>query len=207
MQVILIIAYPVVLHLGVIWEQPLLMLLAMSFLSLGLTYRGILRLDLASLSVVALVNAIFFFLFWFGLVGYIVLLPPLIVPVLLFFTFGRTLLPDSIPLVTDIGERARGPLTDRMRLYTRHVTQAWTLIFLLLFLESLALTIWTPLETWSWFTNLFNHLMVGSAFLGEFILRKIRFPDHDHPGFLDYIRIVVHHSSAPEGHESKDSQS
>lgn len=204
MQAILIVAYPIVLHFGVILEQPVLMLLAMSFLSLGLSYKGVLRLDPLTWGIVTLINAIFFSLFWFDLVNYIVLLPPLVVPVLLFFTFGRTLLPDSIPLVTDIGERARGPLDEAMRTYTRHVTQAWTLIFLLLFLEALALTLWTRLETWSWFTNLFNHLIVGSAFLGEFILRKRRFPDHDHPGFLDYLKIVINHQ--PEPHSTEESQ-
>lgn len=193
MQIILIIAYPVVLHLGVVLEQPMLMLLAMSFLSLGLSYRGVLRLDPVTLGVIFLINSVFFCLFWFDLVSYIVLLPPLIVPILLSFTFGRTLLPDSIPLVTDIGDRARGPLSDEMRTYTRHITEAWTLIFALLFLEALMLTIWTSLETWSWFTNLINHLFVGGMFLGEFILRKKLFPTHDHPGFLDYLRIVMGH--------------
>lgn len=200
MQIILILSYPLVLHLGVIREQPMLMLLAMSFLSLGLSYKGILKLDPTTLGFVIIVNSVFFFLFWFNLVSYIVLLPPLIVPVLLFFTFGRTLLADSVPLVTGIGERARGPLSDEMRSYTRQVTQFWTLVFFLLFIEALMLTFLATLEIWSWFTNLINHLLVAGLFFGEFIFRKKRFPSHDHPGFFDYLRIVIRHRS--EGNQS-----
>lgn len=190
-QAILIILYPLVLHAGVIMENVHLMLLSMIFLSTGLFYKQLVLKDRLTFLIYITFNLSLFSIYFFGYVSHIVLLPPLLVPILLFLVFGRTLLANEVPLVTAIGEWARGPLSEGMKKYTRKVTQIWSLVFLLLFLEAIVLTLWGSLEIWSWFTNLFNHLFVGILFFGEFVWRKKQFPDHDHPSFLDYLKIVI----------------
>ena len=46
-------------------------------------------------------------------------------------------------------------------------------------------------ELWSLFTNLLNYLVVGTLFGGEYLYRRYRFRDHDHPSFPEYLRIVI----------------
>ena len=190
-QAALIAFYPLVLHVGVIGSNHETMLLAMVFLSLGIFYKGLVRPDTLSWLIVFVFNSLLFMLHYFDLVRVIVLLPPLVVPVLLFFVFFRSLLPGSTPLVTAIGDWARGPLSIEMKKYTRHVTELWAAVFVFLFIETLILTIWSSMEVWSWFTNLGNHFLVGTIFFGEFMVRKAKFPDHDHPSFKDYLKIVI----------------
>ena len=47
------------------------------------------------------------------------------------FTFGRSLRKGSVPLCTQLADKVHGPLTALELRYTRSVTLAWTVFFLL----------------------------------------------------------------------------
>jgi uncharacterized membrane protein len=192
MQVLLVVLYPLLVHLSIVLGLPILQALALVSLAAGFCYGGLkngnigLWLFLVALAAVAVPLALA------DITLYLLYVPPVALPLLLAVVFGNTLLPGREPLVTAIGEASRGPLSAEMRSYSRHVTILWTAVFCLMAVEAFALTITGHPELWSWVTSIINYLLVGVLFLGEFLYRKKRFPDHNHPGFLEYVRIVVH---------------
>ncbi len=128
---------------------------------------------------------------WYNKALYMLYVPPVIISLVFFIVFFNTLLPGKEPLVTAIGERYRGPLTQEMRHYTKGVTILWVLTCGLMFMSSILLPIYAPYELWSLFANFLNYIILAMLFFIEFVYRCWRFPDHDHPGFIDYIKIVI----------------
>jgi uncharacterized membrane protein len=191
MQTVLIIAYPLLTHLAIILNIPKLQASAIFILATGLLYNSlkaghkIAWLILIGISLLAVASI------WFQLANYALYVPPILLPLLFLGVFGQTLLPGQVPLVTAIGEESRGPLSAAMKNYTRNVTIMWTLIFLGMVISSMLLLWLASPELWSLFTNIINYIAVGAVFAGEYIYRRLRFKDHDHPSFIDYLRIVV----------------
>lgn len=191
MQIVLLVAYPILVHLAIVLATPALQVAALSSLTAGLFYRLLVSFRpmawLAWLSITGGVGV----LAWLDSAIYFLYFLPVLLPLLLFAVFFRTLLPGQEPLVTAIGENSRGPLSEEIRHYTRRVTQLWAGCLL-------SMTIWAALlpwmasaELWSLVTGGLNYMLVGLIFVGEFIYRRFRFPDHNHPGFFEYIRIVA----------------
>lgn len=191
MQFILIVCYPLLAHFAVITQIPALQIMAIVSLSAGLLYKGLRQRRIFSWSILCFVALCMIVLSYMNMGFFLIYLPSMIIPILLLNVFFRSLLPGKIPLVTDIGEKSRGPLTDQIREYTRNVTIIWVVLFFAMSTWSILL-LWlgTP-ALWSLFTNVINYILVGILFFGEFIFRKWRFPEHDHPNFIQYIRIVV----------------
>ena len=67
----------------------------------------------------------------------------------------------------------------------------WGSFFVAMVLWSALLPWLTTVMLWSLFTNFLNYLMAALLFVGEYIYRRWRFQDYDHPGIIDYIKIVV----------------
>jgi len=191
LQIGLLIAYPILTHLAVSLGQPALLLLAIISLATGLLHRGILQRNKIALGLWLGTICIGLLLHLYSNPIYLLYVPPIALPLLLLGVFGSTLLPGKIPLVTDIGEKARGPLSPQMRNYTLRVTQLWALMFAALATSSALLAWLASDQIWSLATSVVNHVITGTLFVGEFIFRKIKFRDHDHPTFIEYIRIVT----------------
>ncbi len=191
MPVALTLSYPLLVHLGVWLELPLVQLLALWVLTLGLLLPGLRQgsrftwglflLMLALLSVVGYLDASIYLLY----------LPPVVIPLLLWGIFFRSLLPGQVPLVTAIGEQVHGPFCAPLRRYTRGVTLMWTVVFAALALWSALLPWLATITLWSLFTNFINYLMIALLFAAEFYYRKWRFQSIDQPGFVDYLKIVI----------------
>ena len=123
--------------------------------------------------------------------SYVLYLPPIVLPCLMFMVFRRSLDEGEVPLVTRIGEAVHGPFCPRMRSYTRRVTQLWCFVFVFLAVMSALLALFASAHQWSWFTNFLFYLLIGVIFLLEFFVRRMRFRDFDHPAFSQYLKIVV----------------
>lgn len=190
MRIGLLIAYPVFAHLGVMLEQPILQIIAISSLATGIFYDGLKALKISAWISVIGITAVSAGLGIFYKPTYLLFLPPIALPLLVSWGFLRTLFPGETPLVTAIGEKARGQFSPEMRVYTRHVTILWAACLLMMASWAILLPLFGSLELWSIFTNIVNHALVFSLFVGEFTYRKWRFRDHDHPGFIEYLRIV-----------------
>ncbi len=189
--VALILSYPLLVHLAVWLEQPVIQVLALLVLTLGLLLPGLRQGSRFTWGLFLLILGLLCAAGYLDIAIYLLYLPPVVIPLLFWGVFLHSLLSGKVPLVTAIGERARGPLSAQMRRYTWGVTLMWTVVFAAIALWSVIL-LWLATTTlWSLFTNFINYLMVALLFVAEFVYRKWRFQDHDHPGFVDYLKIVV----------------
>lgn len=189
--VVLVMLYPLLVHLSIVLNAPSLQALAISFFLGGILYKPLLRLEPIPWLILITISVVVSILSWINVSVYLLYVPPVLIPLLLLFVFGRTLIKGREPLVTAIGEAARGPLSIEMRIYTRRVTQFWCAVFIIMALWSLILPWLAHPKTWSWFTNIINYGLVGVLFVGEFMLRKKIFPTHNHPNFIEYLRIIA----------------
>jgi uncharacterized membrane protein len=69
------------------------------------------------------------------------------------FTFGRSLRKGSVPLCTQLADKVHGPLSALELRYTRRVTLAWVIFFLLNVAANFLLFESAPLRVWSMFVN------------------------------------------------------
>jgi uncharacterized membrane protein len=88
------------------------------------------------------------------------------------FTFGRTLLKGRVPLCTQFADKVHGPLTALELRYTRNVTVAWVIFFLLNMAVTYVLFEFAPLRIWSLFVNFFSLPLILLMFVAEYAVRR-----------------------------------
>jgi uncharacterized membrane protein len=121
----------------------------------------------------------------FGLVYWLQNMGMLLV---LFITFGRTLIAGRQPLCTRFARAVHTVVTPQHEIYTRQVTIAWTLFFAAMALASTLLFFLAPLVTWSVFANLLTLPLVALMFIGEYGVRRWVLPEMRHMHILDAVR-------------------
>lgn len=114
----------------------------------------------------------------------------------LFMTFGRTLVAGRQPLCTRFAEALYGPVTPPHAIYTRQVTVAWTLFFAAMASVSTLLFFLAPLAVWSIFAIFLTLPLVALMFVAEYIVRKRVLPEMQHMRILDAVRAYRNHSSS-----------
>ena len=115
----------------------------------------------------------------FGLPSAIIFgLPHLVTNLFLMWLFARTLKVGREPLITSIARRVHGSLKPDIETYTRRVTYAWSLFFLLQVVISLGLYIFASLKVWSVFINILNAPLIILMFVCEYSYRILRYRDH-----------------------------
>ena len=114
--------------------------------------------------------------------------------VALALVFGRTLRSGREPLVTRfarvIHEEDLPPEVER---YTRRVTVAWTVFFVLVAGASAALYAGHRLEAWSLLANVGSPVMAGLLFAVEYAVRRRALPHWRHVGLVAGIRAFARH--------------
>lgn len=118
-------------------------------------------------------------------------LPSILIPAALAWFFGRTLVAGRQPLITAVAVAARPATPDYLLRYSRQLTVMWTGIFIAMALWDLLLAAFAPREAWSFMANGANYLVIGLTVAGEYLFRRLRFRDYDHPGVAEYLKIVV----------------
>lgn len=116
---------------------------------------------------------------------------------ILFMTFGRTLIAGRQPLCTRFAEAVHAPLTPQHELYARQVTVAWTLFFAAMALVSTGLFFLAPLVTWSFFANFLTLPLVALMFIAEYWVRRWVLPDVQQTHILDAVRAYRNTSARP----------
>jgi len=135
------------------------------------------------------------------------LLPPVLIPAVIGWTFGRTLLPGRIPLVERVARGFHAPAvpSDDILRYASRVTWAWSLLLGGIALANAVLiTCLTPgglialagfAPRWpvsptvfAWFSNTGTYLLIGALFVTEFAIRVWRFPDYRYRNPLHFMR-------------------
>ena len=110
--------------------------------------------------------------------------------------FGRTLFGDSEPMVTRFARTVHGSLPPDVALYTRRVTVAWTVFFLVVAALSSALYLGGHLTAWSVFANFLTLPLVAGLFAAEYAVRLRALPHWERAGILAGVRAFWQHSSA-----------
>jgi len=171
-SLLLLLSYPVAVHAGVLtgvmW--PALAILALLFLLpplLGSPPGRVLRW----LPIIVLVVA---GLIWLAppAIDKVIYAPPLLITLMLFAVFSRSLLPGNEPLVSRIARVMHASPSTKLLRYTHAVTWAWAVFLAAMLLEVVALGLYASQEQWSLYTNFYNYLFMGGFFLLEFSLRR-----------------------------------
>ena len=121
----------------------------------------------------------------FGLVYWLQNMGMLLV---LFITFGRTLIAGRQPLCTRLAQAVHTVVTPQHEIYTRQVTIAWTLFFAAMALASTLLFFLAPLLAWSVFANFLTLPLVALMFVGEYAVRRRVLPETRDMHILDAVR-------------------
>jgi len=116
---------------------------------------------------------------------------------ILFVTFGRTLIAGRQPLCTRFAQAVHAPLTPRHEIYARQVTIAWTMFFAAMALASTLLFFLAPLATWSVFANFLTLPLVALMFIAEYWARRWVLPDLQHTRILDAVRAYRNTPAPP----------
>jgi len=117
--------------------------------------------------------------------------PSVLIPSMLAWFFGRTLLPGRQPLIASVALAARPATPDYLLRYSRQLTVSWTALFITMAVSDFGLAVFAPPGWWSVMANCGNYLVIGVAVVGEYAFRRLRFRDYAHPGFAEYLKIVA----------------
>lgn len=193
----LLLAYPLLSHLAALAGVPWLHWLALSALLAAPLLPAALAGRAWAWLVLAFLGAGLWWLAHAGGGQFALYLPPVALPLVLAATFASTLVTGRTPFITAIALAVHGTLPDVLLRYTRALTVFWAAFTLMLALVSLALAITGPLWLWSLFSNFVAYGLVAVVFVVEFLLRRRWFPDHPHPGFVEYLGIVARSRPLP----------
>jgi uncharacterized membrane protein len=108
---------------------------------------------------------------------------------LMALSFGTTLIGPRVPLCTMLADKVHGPLTPQELRYTRHVTAAWTLYFVLNMLATWLLFKFAPLRIWSLFVNFCSLPLLALMFAGEYWVRRRVLPQVHGSGIVATLRV------------------
>lgn len=121
---------------------------------------------------------------------------PVLVNLLLARLFQMTLQPGTEPLISRIARIARqepAGLPGELAAYTRHLTGAWSVFFLILALNSLLLAAFADMQTVLLFANTLNVLFMAVFFVLENLYRRYRYQTYPHTPLLRLMATLVQH--------------
>jgi len=105
------------------------------------------------------------------------------------FTFGRSLRKGRVPLCTQLADKVHGPLSALELRYTRRVTLAWVIFFLLNLAANFFLFEFAPLRVWSMFVNFCSLPLILLMFVAEYAVRRRVLPQVQRSGLIATLRV------------------
>ena len=105
------------------------------------------------------------------------------------FTFGRSLRRGRVPLCTQLADKIHGPLSPLELRYTRQVTIAWVIFFLLNMVATFLLFELASLRTWSFFVNFLSLPLILLMFVAEYAVRRRVLPKVQRNGLIATLRV------------------
>ncbi len=191
-QVVLGVAYPVLIFFSLSWFEPRVV----AFVVLGLAGVRLLVarssatmafvrevwLPAVAVGVVALVTAI-----WNDPMG--LLLAPTLINLALLLTFGSSLWGER-PIVERFARLQAADLSLAEVHYCRSVTKVWCGFFVANGATALVLALMRDIERWALFTGLISYILIGTLFAAEYLYRHWRFRRFV-GGFADPLLKVI----------------
>lgn len=188
---VLLLAYPVLVHLAVLWRAPHLEWLALVVMCAIPLYQGLRALRPGHWLALLALAGLLWVLTRIGGGMYALFVPPVVTPAVVVAVFAGSLRAGQVPVATRLAQLSRDVLEPDVLVYTRRVTAMWALILAAIAVGNAALALLAPLPVWSLFSNFVNYLLVGLVFVLEYLYRRLRFPTHVHGGFLAHLRLVA----------------
>jgi uncharacterized membrane protein len=99
---------------------------------------------------------------------------------ILALVFARTLAAGREPLCGYFARMVHGELSPGIERYTRQLTAAWSLFFVMMAATSSALFFGATLQTWSTFANFLTAPLTALMFVAEYLVRRCLHPDMQH---------------------------
>lgn len=96
---------------------------------------------------------------------------PVLISLIMLATFGYTLWRPPT-MIERFARAIEGELPPRAIVYTRHVTQLWCLFFICNAAIALYTALFCSLQTWTLYNGLISYLLMGTLFVGEWLLRR-----------------------------------
>ena len=186
---LLLLTYPVVLHLGIYFGHIGLVIFYLAILlSLPFLFALLKRIRPGIWQTLAIGLAFILLALAAGNEQLIVKSIPLIVNGVLLWIFASTLVSGKTPLITRFASLMREDMPPAVLVYTRRATIAWSGYFLTMFIISLLLAIYAPIELWSFFSNVLSYVFLALMFLAEFTVRRILVHEHMDYSFIEFIQ-------------------
>jgi len=186
---LLLLTYPLALHLGIYFGHIELVVFYLAILlSLPFLSTAIKRIRPGIWHIMAVGMAFIVLAIPASNDKLIVKLIPLIVNGVLLWFFSSSLVGARIPLVTRFASLMREDMPPAVLIYTRRVTIAWSGYFLSMFIFSLMLAIYAPIELWSFFSNVLSYVLLLLMFLAEFTVRRLLVHEHMDYSFTEFLQ-------------------
>jgi uncharacterized membrane protein len=183
-------AYPLLSHIATYVGSERLACLAMTVFVAVPLLPALRRTRLWAWIALGAVSAFFYGCALLGAARLLMYLPPILLPASVLFIFARSLKPGRTPIVTQVATQIRGALPLELATYTRSVTQFWVALLAALALSSALLALLATPEVWSLATNGVQYLVLAAAFVGEYLLRRVRFRQLEHESFATMIAAL-----------------
>ncbi|WP_340149190.1 hypothetical protein [uncultured Sneathiella sp.] len=169
--VLISLSYPFVVYFGLVHFPPLTVGLALVvFLVLRLLLQRQRRAQRSEFGIyVAVVMAIVLLLGVNELLA--IKAYPVLISLSFAFLFGYSLL-NPPPIIERFARMMEGELDEQAIRYTRNVTVAWVVFFLLNAAVSLWTALYADLEAWTLYNGFISYILIGLMFGGEFLLRQ-----------------------------------
>jgi len=103
--------------------------------------------------------------------------------------FATSLQRGRVPLCTRLADKVHGPLSAQELRYTRRVTVAWLVFFLLNIALSVLLFEFASLRHWSLFVNFCSIPLVLLMFAAEYAVRRVVLPRAQRSGLMATLRV------------------
>ena len=188
----LVLAYPLLVHLAIVLQSAALQWLALCCLAAIPLYNGLRAGRPRHWLGLLLAAGLLWTLTRIGGGHYLLMVPPVLLPAIGAWFFGRTLQVGQTPLITRMALIERGGvLPQELHRYTRQVTALWTVLLGAMSLTDLGLALWATPEVWSWCTNFLNYIVMLPVFGLEYLYRRLRYRHLPHPGLIRFVRNVA----------------
>jgi len=112
---------------------------------------------------------------------------PVMIHAAMFGLFAGSLRPGETPVIARIAAAMRPRLAAVEVVYTRSVTLAWAIFFLIMGIVSGLLAIFASTAAWSWFVNIASYFLVGLFFVVEFVFRRRLLAEYVDYGFVAFM--------------------
>lgn len=124
--------------------------------------------------------------------GHVLTLPSFLILAGLAFVFARSLDAGEEPIVHRFMRLELGSVPERAARYARRLTAIWAVLLAAMALESLVLSLFVDLSTWSWLVNVVNPALLAGFFVGQHLYGDRYLPEHRRSSPVTTVKTMFH---------------